>query len=88
MVIEYNGLLAARDHEKAVYAETIEHLLKEYAGHDEFYFGAVEQSPCSDYLITNAKQGVDNIVREESLSWSVDLDSAPKGVRRLSWQPE
>ena len=80
MVIEYNGLLAARDNEKAVYAETIEHLLKEYAEHDEFYFGALEQSSCSDYLLMNAAKGVDNIVREESPSWFVDLDSAPKGV--------
>jgi hypothetical protein len=80
MVIEYNGLLAARDNEKAVYSETIEHLLKEYAEHDEFYFGAVEQGSCSDYLITNAGKGVDNIVREESLSWSVDLASVPEGV--------
>lgn len=80
MVIEYNGLLAAHDNEKTVYAQTIEQLLKEYAEHDEFYFGAVEQGSCSDYLIKNANTGVDSIVREESLSWSVDLDSVPVGV--------
>lgn len=80
MVIEYNGLLAARDHEQAVYAETVGHLLNNYAEHDEFIFGAVEQGPSSDYLISDARKGVDSIAKEESVSWSVDLGSVPDGV--------
>ena len=44
MVIEYNGLLAARGHESGVYTETVRHLIQEYKQYDEFHFGAIESN--------------------------------------------
>jgi len=79
MVIEYNGLLVARGHEKAVYTQAIEYLLKEYTGHDEFYFGAIEGRSL-DYLSAKPFKGADCSIDEESSTWSVDLDTVPQGI--------
>ncbi len=80
MVIEYNGLLAAKEHENAVYSETVNYLLREYREFDEFCFGAI--TAYSDQF--NAEKPVDEsvncIVYEESTSWYVDLSSFLPGI--------
>ncbi len=76
MVIEYNGLLAASEHEQAVYAETVKYLLKHLPACDEFHFGAITESRLA-YLKKINYREVDCIVDEESLAWSVDLAQLP-----------
>jgi CelD/BcsL family acetyltransferase involved in cellulose biosynthesis len=80
MVIEYNGLLAAKGHEEAVYTETIAYLLIEYQQYDEFCFGAIaeESMPCSPEKQTI--KGVNCLINEESTCWYVDLSSLPAGI--------
>ena len=80
MVIEYNGLLAARGHESAVYAETVRHLLQGSRQYDEFHFGAIAEGPDLDNLAqaTGSKAGF--LVNEESTAWQVDLDSLDPGI--------
>ena len=80
MVIEYNGLLAAKEHENAIYMETIAYLLREYRQYDEFCFGAMPENLaqlCSEQIDI---QDVNCIVNEESTSWSVDLIGLSPGI--------
>jgi len=73
MVIEYNGLLAERGHEQAVYTEIIGYLLREYREYDEFYFGAIAEGSGLESLKQAAKVDVDFVVDNESISWQVNL---------------
>ncbi len=80
MIIEYNGMLAAKGHEEGVYIETARFLFREFKGHDEFYFGAVvegstpfgSEKPC----IKNANC----LINKESMSRYVDLLSFSSGI--------
>ena len=80
MVIEYNGILAARGHEKAVNSKTVEFLLREYENYDEFHFGAIADGMSLINLLSQSTDGVDCIVNEESTSWSIDLNTINQGV--------
>jgi CelD/BcsL family acetyltransferase involved in cellulose biosynthesis len=80
MVIEYNGLLAARGHESAVYTETVRHLIRKYKHYDEFHFGAIAEGADLDNLV---KAGVNHavfIINEDSTAWQVDLDVLDPGI--------
>ncbi len=80
MVIEFNGLLIEKNHEKAIYLETINYLLEKYEKQDEFYFGAIlENSPVADAgLLSNKK--ISCFVQESSNTWYVDLSVISSGV--------
>lgn len=80
MVIEYNGLLAAKEHENAVYRETIDYLLREYREFDEFCFGAITENSDQFNLEMPIDEDVNCIVNEESTSWYVDLTSFLPGI--------
>lgn len=80
MVIEYNGMLAARGHEQNVYIETANYLLGEYKDHDEFYFGAVAEGTTPFGPEQQCIENVNCLVNKESTSWYVDLQSFSPGV--------
>lgn len=80
MVIEYNGLLAAKEHENAVYRETINYLLGEYREFDEFCFGAITENSDQFNPEKPVDEDVNCLVNEESTSWYVDLTSFPPGI--------
>ena len=81
MVIEYNGLLAARGHEQSVYTETLRFLLEHYPVVDEFHFGAMAEQP--DLL--NLQQAVAHpcglLVEDLSTAWQVNLDKLKPGIQ-------
>jgi CelD/BcsL family acetyltransferase involved in cellulose biosynthesis len=83
MVIEYNGLLAARGHEPAVYAETVGHLFEQYRHYDEFHFGAIAEGPELDSLVHAGVDHAGFIINEESTAWQVDLDALDPGIDAL-----
>ena len=80
MVIEYNGLLAERGHENAVYEEVIRYLLREYLDYDEFHFGAIVEDAGIRRLETEANTGVDIITNELSTAWQIDLSQLAPGL--------
>jgi CelD/BcsL family acetyltransferase involved in cellulose biosynthesis len=80
MVIEYNGLLAARGHEAAVYTETVRHLLQNYQQYDEFHFGAIAAGPDLDNLVHAAGTDAGFLINDESTAWQVDLDALDPGI--------
>ena len=80
MVIEYNGLLAARGHEAAVYAETLGHLLGDYGQFDEFHFGAIAEGPDMDRLVRAAGKHAGFLINDESTAWQVELDALEPGI--------
>lgn len=80
MVIEYNGLLAARGHGAGVYAETVRHLLREYKQHDEFHFGAIAEGSELDNLVQATGSDAVFLINEESTAWQVDLDALDAGM--------
>jgi CelD/BcsL family acetyltransferase involved in cellulose biosynthesis len=80
MVIEYNGLLAARGHESAVYAETIRHLMHDFKRYDEFHFAALAEGPSLDHLLCAANDNAVLLVDDESTAWQVDLEALGPGV--------
>lgn len=73
MVIEYNGLLAARGYEQSVYSEVVNYLSRACKAYDEFYFGAIAYDNSFQYLSSSRTDRVACIVTEESTTWSVDL---------------
>ena len=80
MVIEYNGLLAARGHESAVCAETVGHLLLNFKQYDEFHFGAIAEAPGLDCLRQASVNQASLLVTDESTAWQVDLDALDPGI--------
>ena len=83
MVIEYNGLLAARDHEQAVYAGVISHLFQADARLDELFFGAIDERVDLTGALRQAGDSCDGIsprLLDESLAWSVDLGKFGEGI--------
>lgn len=80
MIIEYNGMLAAKGHEDAVTIETARFLLREYKQHDEFCFGAVTEELFSLGPEKQCIEGCNCVINEESTSWYVDLESFSTGV--------
>lgn len=79
MVIEYNGMLAARDHEEGVALEATRYLLQAYNQYDEFCFGAIDEQST---LLNSNKQlkEVNYLINEESTAWSVDLERVSPGI--------
>ena len=80
MVIEYNGLLAARGHESAVYAEIVGHLLRDFKQYDEFHFGAIAEGPDLDNLQQAAGSHARLLINDESTAWQVDLKALEPGM--------
>ena len=80
MVIEYNGLLAARGHESAVCTETVNHLVQDCKQYDEFHFGAIAEGPDLDSLLQVAGEHAGLLVTDESTAWQVDLDTFGSGI--------
>jgi CelD/BcsL family acetyltransferase involved in cellulose biosynthesis len=83
MVIEYNGLLADRGHEQAVYSETINHLLQIEPACDELYFSALGERAYR-FLCDSAETRLTDIASirllEESPAYSVSLDYPGDGI--------
>ena len=80
MVIEYNGLLAAKGHENAVYNETIDYLLREYKEFDELYFGAITEDSSQFNPGKSINESVSCFVYEESICRYVDLHVLSPGI--------
>lgn len=81
MVIEYNGLLADKDHAPAVYREVIRHMLNFFSGSDEFFFSGLSASDNSKLLQANHGESQTNLkVIEQSQTWSLDLDGLEQGT--------
>jgi CelD/BcsL family acetyltransferase involved in cellulose biosynthesis len=80
MVIEYNGLLAERGHENAVYEAVIRYLLREFSDYDEFHFGAIGDDAGIRQLETGASTGVNIITNEVSTAWRIDLSRLSPGL--------
>lgn len=74
MVIEYNGLLAEKGLEEAVYTTAISHLSSEYTRYDEFNFGAIKNEPDCNMLERYADNKLKYIVNEHSECWQVNLE--------------
>ena len=79
MIIEYNGLLAARNHEQAVYSKTVNHLFQTNRHCDEIFFSAMDGRvdltcvpPCEVKFVHR--------VIEESDAQMVELDRFGQGV--------
>ena len=80
MVIEYNGLLAAKGHEQAVYEQAVKYLIDTCDNYDEYYFNAVQRSKTTDILTSRTGTGITSIINKRSCTWSVALDTVPSGV--------
>jgi len=80
MVIEYNGLLAARGHERGVCASTVEHLLQACPQYDEFHFGAIAEGLARGCLLQAADNRAGMQINEESTAWHVALDALEPGM--------
>lgn len=83
MTIEYNGLLADREHVPGVYAQVISHLFESSQQCDEFFFSAIDAD--TDMAIRSAGReilaGDGRYIRlEESTVRTVDLDRIGAGV--------
>ena len=79
MIIEYNGLLVARNHEQAVYSKTVNHLFQTNRHCDEIFFSAMDGRvdlhcvpPCEVKFVHR--------VIEESAAQMVELDRFGQGV--------
>jgi CelD/BcsL family acetyltransferase involved in cellulose biosynthesis len=81
MVIEYNGLLAARGHEQAVYAETVSFLLEQHPGVDEFHFGAMADQPDLVNLQQAIAPSCRLLVEDMSTAWQVNLGTLNPGLQ-------
>ena len=79
MVIEYNGLLAARNHEQAVYSKTVNHLFQTNKHCDEIFFSAMDDSVDLTCLPPCEERFVPRII-EESAAQMVELDKFGQGV--------
>ena len=80
MSIEYNGLLAVRGFEKAVYQETAGLLLQAFNTHDEFMFGAITEESNYENLIKAQIHQAQFFTDKTSQTWFVDLDGFTDGV--------
>lgn len=80
MVIEYNGLLTAKDCEKVVYEQTVQILLDEFIGNDEFMFSAIAEDDGFDDLLDMQLKDAKFIINESSSSWFVELPVIPEGI--------
>jgi len=73
MVIEYNGLLAARGCETEVYARALPFLLQSFPAVDEFFFGAMSSVSELEAAIKNHQPAVKYICRQTSVARSINL---------------
>jgi len=80
MVIEYNGLLAARGHEEPVYREVLRHVFRNYKEFEEFHYGAIEYTECFQYLQKFRPNGMGCVIAETASAWNIDLESVAPGV--------
>lgn len=80
MVIEYNGLLAARGHEQAVYREAVNFLLEQCPAVDEFHFGAIAEESDLAYLRQAVSQPCSLLIEETSIARQVNLGKLEPGI--------
>jgi len=80
MVIEYNGLLAARGCENTVYLSVVRFLIREFNEQDEFVFSAVTEDTCFNHLLDIKLNDSKFIIKESSRAWFVDLAGIPDNV--------
>ena len=79
MVIEYNGLLVARNHEQAVYSKTVNHLFQTNRHCDEIFFSAMDGRVDLACLPPCEVKFVPRVI-EESAAQMVELDRFGQGV--------
>jgi len=81
MVIEYNGLLADKDHQQAVYRETIGHIFNNFRNSDELFLSGLNENKDYKLLQENYPDNITNLrIVEKSPAWSVDLTSFGHGI--------
>ena len=80
MIIEYNGMLAAKGHEEGVYIETARFLFQEFKNHDELYFGAVAEGATPFGPEKQCIKNVNCLINKDSMSRYVDLLSFSPGI--------
>jgi hypothetical protein len=80
MVIEYNGLLAARGHQSIVYTETLRYLLHNRPACDEFYFGAITDVVSLRGLPATISNNIAIVIEREAYTWFVDLSRIDQGM--------
>jgi CelD/BcsL family acetyltransferase involved in cellulose biosynthesis len=77
MVVEFNGLLADRGHETAVYTETINYVFKTDKNCDELFLGAInDRTRCALPVLRSPELLKDMRLKEcdKSNAWAVNLD--------------
>ena len=79
MVIEYNGLLAARNHEQDVYSKTVNHLFQTNRHCDEIFFSAMDGRVDLNCVPPCEVKFVHRVI-EESDAQMVELDRFGQGV--------
>ena len=83
MVIEFNGLLAERGRETAVYIETINYVFKIDKSCDELFLGAIDDRTRRALPVTlqpELTKGIRLRECEKSTTWEVDLDRFGSGI--------
>ena len=81
MIIEYNGLLADKNHRQSVYTEVSKYLLKTCKNSDEFFFGGISESEDFKLLHESSKGSNGDLkVLEKSPAWLVELDAFEQGI--------
>ena len=83
MVIEYNGILAARGVEREVNETVINYLVTELKSYDEFYFGGLADAGVIQQAVTAINPAVKFDVRETSECWQVELNQNCTQVDRF-----
>ncbi|MGB7934048.1 MAG: GNAT family N-acetyltransferase [Gammaproteobacteria bacterium] len=79
MIIEYNGLLVARNHEQSVYSKTVNHLFQTNRHCDEIFFSAMDGHVDITCLPPSEVKFISRVV-EESAAQMVELDRFGQGV--------
>ncbi|MGW8227247.1 MAG: GNAT family N-acetyltransferase [Gammaproteobacteria bacterium] len=83
MVIEFNGLLAERGHETAVYTKTINYVFETGSSCDELFLGAIEDRTrrlLPAPRLPELAKGISLKNTGDSVAWAVDLDLFGPGV--------
>lgn len=80
LVIEYNGLLAARGHESEVYSHAFHYMLQKFPAIDEFHFSGLTSISSVNAAVNKYREDVKVICQETSTSYMVTLDYPGSGV--------
>ena len=83
MVIEYNGILAARGFEQVVHREVVNYLVREQQLYDEFHFGGLTNEAVFSQLARTIKPVIKCETLEESVSWQVEFDHSHRNIQQM-----